>query len=183
MMVSDLPARVLWLCLWGASAALSAGCGEEDDGQVRLDPPELRIDSLALSGIEHWTRANGGTAELSLGCAQEPLTVTVGPSKSPYRLGGWELRPPGGCGSDRSCGFLVLVVDAGGDKYEVPAARRFIEMPAEALPESSGAILRVELRSDTGEPVEGEQGPVADEVAFLVTPKTDCEVNPAATGG
>jgi hypothetical protein len=101
-----------------ALVALSA-C-TSSSSSVSLDPPHLRIDSIATAGGSPWTPGGDlDCVQLGSDCPERTLVIDMGPNdKAGHLLSpskppvSWTLSPPLTCAGTPPCGFLALTVDS-----------------------------------------------------------------------
>jgi hypothetical protein len=159
----------------GLALASLVACGDDENEDAPSAPPEVRIVAVQHVG---GPRAELGSETVQLGC--DPSAPLLVETEITTVEGGFTLRPPGGCGSARYCGYIAAYVDDSG----LPAAQAAAPSLLVAVPEYDDAshVLRVELRSGAGLPIPDAAGsPVADEVTFRFAAAQGC--GSAGAGG
>ena len=110
--------------LAGPAVAVVIGCSNNSvPAQIQL-PPSLSIASIGVAGTPEssaWTPDN--QTSLTLSCDNAPLVVETDPKAADLAKDGFALAVAGNCGTQISCGWLVLrVVTTNGTESEIATA-------------------------------------------------------------
>jgi hypothetical protein len=102
-------------------ADLSACSSDSSTTTSELNPPRLRVDSIASAGGVPWTRSETDGCIRPGNDPNRTLSVNIGPLDTAGHLVSpgsqpisWTLAPPGSCSGTPPCGYLILSVCASG---------------------------------------------------------------------
>jgi hypothetical protein len=100
------------------------GCSNSTAPAVVYLPEVLNIASIRVAGSPEsntWTHDNP-ISSLALSCDNAPLVVETDPKPVDSAIGAFALAIPGNCGTQISCGWLVLRVVSNDDDTEADIA-------------------------------------------------------------
>jgi hypothetical protein len=174
---------IIWAC---PAVAGIIGCSTSTPpAEVHL-PESLSIASIGVAGTPEsnaWSRDNP-ISNLSLSCNNAPLVVETDPKAADMAKVGFVLDVAGKCGTQVSCGWLVLRVasnDAGG---ELDIASATTPMVLQGVNQSGSYTFSLELHDASDNILHTSDGKVlGQEVTIDLIQPSSCPATGAVDAG
>ncbi len=170
------------IILVGPAVAGIIGCSNSTPPAEVYLPETLSIASIGVAGSPEsntWTGDNP-IASLTLSCDNAPLVVETDPKPVDAVIGGFSLAVAGNCGTNVSCGWLVLRVVSSNDGPEADIATATTPIIA-GVSQPGSYTFYLELHDANDAVLHTSDGKVlGQEVAIELQQPPTC---PAAGGG